>query len=515
MNKKTYLYQNHKVLITAIFFFITCFIILTTATRSKAAGNDPIEIPGAESVNLQLKVESQIQDSSDKTPLANVGIKIAKQPSGSTIQEYLLFNESDGTYTFSNKITEKVALATQMNTNGEGILNIKNLPAGNYFLYESQLSAENVSFIQPISINIQKESNSIKVTINDNGQSNNITIGKGTDPVTINIIHIQSKEPINPQIANCISEVSYGNVTTMGTNTSLKIKKEFAPDTLDNWEVKLKVGVNILGNDKAGKLKEDKNGFDTYQEVTLSKKTKGNVIELNDSDGWSACYNGSYYDDNKIYVEIIEEDEENYEVEFSSNAEGLTQEDNKYSGTINDAYGKEIVITIKNTSKTTPTPDPDPKPQPDPEPDPTPETKTGDLTVRKIVVGEDKDLNTEFTFTVTLDDQEISGQYGDMEFKNGRAEFTLKDGESKTAKGLPENTSYEVSEKPVKDFEIAKENAKGSIKADEETIVKFTNSRKKLSPKTTDSIFLTTIVEVIALIGMAIVGRIIYTKLYN
>ncbi len=497
MKEEKYLYNNRKIIIGGILFFLTCLIILTTATRSKAAGTNPIEITGAESVNLQLKVESQNNDEGDKAPLANVGFKVAKQPEGSgNISEFLLLNGSNGTYTFSSKITEKEAQATQMNTNSEGILNINNLPEGYYFLYESQLSAENVSFIQPISIYIRNNDGKLIVTINSNDYSkqNTITVGEGTDPVTINITHTEG-DYTNPSTNNCIvsRSVSGDVVVTTGTNTSLKIKKEFEPDTLDNWEVHLKVGVNILGNNKAGTLKEDKSGFDTYQEVTLSKETKGNIIELNDSDSWSACYENYYGDDNKIYVEIIEEDGEDYKAEFSSNAEGLIQEGNKYSGTIENANGKEIVITIKNAPKTNS--------------EQNPELKTGDLTVRKIVSGKDKDKQTDFNFTVTLSDKSINGEYGEMTFKDGIATFTLKHDESKTAVNLPAGITYEITEESVKKFDVDAENEKGTIEAGKEMVAKFVNMRNDILPNTSDVFVIGLIIGIISL------GTLVYFQI--
>ena len=62
---------------------------------------------------------------------------------------------------------------------------------------------------------------------------------------------------------------------------------------------------------------------------------------------------------------------------------------------------------------------------------------TGSLTVTKIVGGDGGDKTKDFRFTVALSDQSFGGTYGDMEFENGVASFTLKHGESKTATGLP------------------------------------------------------------------------------
>ena len=68
----------------------------------------------------------------------------------------------------------------------------------------------------------------------------------------------------------------------------------------------------------------------------------------------------------------------------------------------------------------------------------------GGLTVTKQVYSGDK--TREFRFTVTLSDKTVNGTYGDMTFIDGVAEFTLKDGESKTAARLLPGIRYTVTE---------------------------------------------------------------------
>ncbi len=69
----------------------------------------------------------------------------------------------------------------------------------------------------------------------------------------------------------------------------------------------------------------------------------------------------------------------------------------------------------------------------------------GQLTVSKEVTGLG-DKAKSFPFTVTLSDTTLNGTFGDMEFHDGVAEFTLKDGESKTAVSLPAGIRYTVKE---------------------------------------------------------------------
>ena len=76
---------------------------------------------------------------------------------------------------------------------------------------------------------------------------------------------------------------------------------------------------------------------------------------------------------------------------------------------------------------------------------------TGSLIVRKQTTGEQlvDDCDAEFTFVLTLDDETIDTvndeRYG-VRFENGKATFTLKDGESKTIENLPVRMGYTITE---------------------------------------------------------------------
>ena len=76
---------------------------------------------------------------------------------------------------------------------------------------------------------------------------------------------------------------------------------------------------------------------------------------------------------------------------------------------------------------------------------------TGSLIVHKQTTGEMlvDDCDAEFTFVLTLDDETIDTvndeRYG-VRFENGKATFTLKDGESKTIENLPVRMGYTITE---------------------------------------------------------------------
>lgn len=100
----------------------------------------------------------------------------------------------------------------------------------------------------------------------------------------------------------------------------------------------------------------------------------------------------------------------------------------------------------------------------------------GNLTVSKKVTGEANSAAV-FTFTVTLGNTSINGQYGDMTFTNGVANVTLKDGESATAEHLPAGTTYGVVETPNSDYSSATTGGSGEIAKDATATATFTNTR--------------------------------------
>ena len=93
--------------------------------------------------------------------------------------------------------------------------------------------------------------------------------------------------------------------------------------------------------------------------------------------------------------------------------------------------------------------------------------KTGSLTVKKTVVGGDS--QREFGFTVALadgDGEPVSGTFGKggdaVEFADGKATFTLKDGGEKTIAGLPVGARYTVTEDAAEGYTTAVNGADGS-----------------------------------------------------
>lgn len=102
----------------------------------------------------------------------------------------------------------------------------------------------------------------------------------------------------------------------------------------------------------------------------------------------------------------------------------------------------------------------------------------GSLSVAKHVKGEVGSTQA-FTFTVKLGGSgaTLSGTYGEMEFSNGQATFTLKDGETKTATALPAGAAYEVIEESNDKYTTTSENATGTISKGATAQASFTNAR--------------------------------------
>lgn len=102
----------------------------------------------------------------------------------------------------------------------------------------------------------------------------------------------------------------------------------------------------------------------------------------------------------------------------------------------------------------------------------------GSLSVTKHVKGE-VGSTREFTFTVELGGSgaHLSGTFGDMDFTDGKAIFTLKDGQTKTASALPAGATYKVTEESNGDYVTSSENAEGTIAKGKTAQATFTNTR--------------------------------------
>ena len=112
---------------------------------------------------------------------------------------------------------------------------------------------------------------------------------------------------------------------------------------------------------------------------------------------------------------------------------------------------------------------------------------TGSLTVRKETTGEllPSDYDTAFTFELTLDDDTITtidDQWCGVPFKNGKASFTLKSGESITLSNLPAGIGYTITEAAQDDWTLVNINdaETGVVPRNDTAEVVFTNLKNSL-----------------------------------
>ncbi len=197
----------------------------------------------------------------------------------------------------------------------------------------------------------------------------------------------------------------------------------------------------------------DKVLVDLYRVDVQGNKVKlDSNIELNETNKWSASFTGlpsAYMDANgnrqKYTYEFTEQGMEQY------NCEAVTEEvDN----------GKTYNITLTNT------------------------LKPSKLVVSKTVSGEGAETDKAFTFTVTLSDKTITGPYGEMDFKDGVAQFKLKANQSKTAEKLPDEVAYTIEESDNAGYTVTVNDtnatiAEGTIKASTTIEEKFNNHKPK------------------------------------
>ena len=112
------------------------------------------------------------------------------------------------------------------------------------------------------------------------------------------------------------------------------------------------------------------------------------------------------------------------------------------------------------------------------------DVKPVSLTVTKTVESATTDT-TAFAFTVTLNPwngMRLTGTFGDMNFTNGVATFSLRSGESRTATGLPSGITYTVTEAEIANYvQTQATGVSGTIDADgplgADRVAAFTNTR--------------------------------------
>ena len=98
------------------------------------------------------------------------------------------------------------------------------------------------------------------------------------------------------------------------------------------------------------------------------------------------------------------------------------------------------------------------------------------IVVSKTVHDQSRSASNDlFQFTVQLSDTTVNGQKGQMTFTNGKASFTLREGESMVAVGLPANVDYTVTEAAADGYYNANPVHKGTTQSEVISSVVFEN----------------------------------------
>lgn len=243
----------------------------------------------------------------------------------------------------------------------------------------------------------------------------------------------------------------------------------------DGYELSEQDGYNLT-NTLTGKVevsgtKTWVGGQPAELQLTLSRSTDGETwttVDVaddqptwanTDTDKWTYTYNDlpKYDDQGKLYLYRVEEN-------ISDEYNGVT--------TAGEADKFNAIYTYDFTN-----------------------VKKGALTVEKIVQGNRGETDRAFEFTVTLTGKSITGvkaeeikdKYGDMEFTNGVATFTLKHGQSITASGLPAGLTYSVEETDANadGYTTSNSGNTGTIPSGDTAQVYFTNTRHEGEALTT------------------------------
>ena len=109
-----------------------------------------------------------------------------------------------------------------------------------------------------------------------------------------------------------------------------------------------------------------------------------------------------------------------------------------------------------------------------------PDPLTAVLSVSNTIKGSQSAQQQTFSYTVELRGEgssKVTGTYGDLEFENGTASFTLTAGQTKHALGLPAGLSYVVTQEPVDGFASNQKAFEGVLTANGSFAADFVNTQ--------------------------------------
>ena len=234
--------------------------------------------------------------------------------------------------------------------------------------------------------------------------------------------------------------------------TTIEAKKWLDGDAPSNGMFSFRL-VNVKDNSDVAEATNTANGSVSFSKIYSSEGTY--IYKLSEVKGNDT---GIVYDNTEYYVKVeVKLVEKTYNAEVSYFA--------------NEACTEQLLTDLPTFNNTT-------KP-------------TGSLTISKTVSGNAASTTKEFTFTVTLmeNNDTWNGEiiFGDVTFTNGVATFKLKAGASKTITGIPAGFDYTVTESDNNGYTVTVNGqntatATGKIMAGKTTEVVFNNHKSYVYP---------------------------------
>lgn len=233
--------------------------------------------------------------------------------------------------------------------------------------------------------------------------------------------------------------------------TTIEAKKWLDGDAPSNGMFSFRL-VNVKDNSDVAEATNTANGSVSFSKIYSSEGTY--IYKLSEVKGNDT---GIVYDNTEYYVKVeVKLVEKTYNAEVSYFA--------------NEACTEQPLTDLPTFNNT---------------------TAPGSLTISKTVSGNAASKDKEFTFTVTLmeNNDTWNGEiiFGDVTFTNGVATFKLKAGASKTITGIPAGFDYTVTESDNNGYTVTVNGqntatATGKIMAGKTTEVVFNNHKSYVYP---------------------------------
>ena len=459
-------------LICGIFFFAFCFsMVVTMSPKMQTNYYEHSVKNGSIALNVHVGVKGRNEN------LSNIGFKLSRVVNGE--RQFAVVEEASEGYAITGWVDSE-SKATQIKTDDIGNVHFTNLTEGNYTVYESEITSKNITFVEPISIEVKRLlSGELTTAI----KTKNVQTSKTNNSFSIALEHDNSDwtKELGPDgfgPGGICKSTAWIHKKVPGMKSGVQIIKEVYPPTEEDWEATLKVrayyaypnGALICLTEDACAVDENAKYYDMIRRVNLetldaveyksyefsSTKAADGTITL---DNTVPLYDCSLEGDTGVMtVEIEEAENDQYRTLFSSNLTNVKQEGNKYVGQLNSLYGNQETIYVTNWDKdfgdlevkeVT-------KEGVDPE-------KQFDLTVY-LTPPEGSELADNYYYTMDGSDERNVIELGEADENGARpATFPLRNKEGIRIMGLPAGTEYEVVEDEDGEYRMSSNGDKGVV----------------------------------------------------